>query len=994
LKEVSCRFFDAPLRDLRDRGIDPRRLVEGTEYSPSHLAKKDERIEWAALVRMMENARQLWTREELVRLGERGTEGPLVQFIGVIARLRFSVAGFYDWVTAPDGVGGQMITCVKPMARLERPGRYVVDFHMLPGYAPSDEFFLITQGTYAAMPRMLGAPMASIDVSDLRDGVRFTIQFEEPKGVLSGIRRAISWPFTLRQAATELGDAHASLLERYRELDQARLEVERQRALLDLAYQVGQQIWAERDPARVGHTVARALVDRRDIRGVRLVIDNPKKVLIEVGALGDAPAFQAVLPGSPRPGHIDVWANDADGDTRRLVGLLAPTIALALDNAAAYHELAAYQAGLEKLVDERTAELRQARDELTGTVERLREAQRARETFFANISHEIRTPLSLIVMLAGIIERREGGTLQARSVEELGAVTAAARKLVHLVDELLLLAAGQADKLRLSPEMIDLAALIGQIATSWRPAAEAAGLELEVRVPDGQLARVDPVQCERAVTNLVSNAVKYTPRGGRIELELAASDDGGLRISVLDTGPGISEDLRPRLFGRFERAHEDDRHRPGTGIGLALVKQLVEAHGGTVSALARPTGGTELRVLLPASGVSADDRALGPRPLVASLVPPAPVSIASGTTLSPAGLAEGTILIAEDDPQLAEALAQHLSDKYTVVVALDGAAAAELVARHQPQLLVTDVDMPGMNGIELARRFREITGDKLAPILILSAVHDLRTRLAGLEAGAVDYVTKPFDPAELRARVHAQFRMRELAMRLHRAEHLSALGILTSGLAHELRNPANGIVNAIGPLVRLLPPELARDNAAVRELLEVMQDCADQIAFLARQLLGFRSDRAELDLRPAKVPELVQRALTLARKAVTGVEVKLELGTDAPVTCAPPLIVQILNNLIENAGHAAGKGGWVEVKAHRHGDRTVIEVADSGPGVPGELHERVFEPFFTTKPPGIGNGLGLSVSRGIAHRHGGVLEIRERDGRAVFVLELPHRPPG
>jgi signal transduction histidine kinase len=363
------------------------------------------------------------------------------------------------------------------------------------------------------------------------------------------------------------------------------------------------------------------------------------------------------------------------------------------------------------------------------------------------------------------------------------------------------------------------------------------------------------------------------------------------------------------------------------------------------------------------------------------------VSIKSGDVYRPEGLSSGTIVIAEDEPRLAESIARLLSDEYTVVVALDGVAAVSMVEQHQPQLLITDVDMPGMTGIELSRRFREITGDKLAPIIILSAVLDLRTRIAGLEAGAVDYVGKPFDPAELRARVHAQFRMRDMALRLHRAEQLSAMGILTSGLAHELRNPANGIINALAPLSELLPDELIGPETGPGQLIDVMKSCADQIGFLTRQLLGFRSN-SMLELRPASLPQLVQRAVKVSHRALNGVDVRTRIDNDAPVLCAAPLLVQVLTNLIENAGHAAGRGGWVELTATTTSARVTIEVTDSGAGIPKELRERVFEPFFTTKAPGVGTGLGLPLARTIIHKHGGLLEIRERAGRMAFVIEL------
>jgi len=674
---------------------------------------------------------------------------------------------------------------------------------------------------------------------------------------------------------------------------------------------------------------------------------------------------------------IDMWTTEADADARRLLDMLVPTIRLALDNAVAYRELADYQAGLEKLVDQRTLELR--------------EAQASREKFFGNISHEIRTPLSLILLSVADIERRAGKLLDDRSRGGLGSISDASRKLVRLVDELLLLAAGQAAKLGIAPGPTDLDGLVEQLAAAWRPAAEAAGLELQLETPSARtFANVDPVAFERIVSNLVSNAVKYTPRDGTISIHLEVDDT--LRLSVLDTGPGIDKDLAERLFGRFERAAGSDRRKAGTGIGLALVKQLVEAHDGIVTAIPRPTGGSEFRVTLPLSRIAlAKPVVAGTSTSLRTTHAPTHVegTIASGTVFTPPGLSAGTIVIAEDEPRLAESIASLLSEQYTVIVGLDGAAALDLVKQHQPQLLITDVDMPGMTGIELARKFREVTGDRLAPIIILSAVIDLNTRLAGLEAGAVDYIGKPFDPAELRARVASQFRMRDLAMRLHRAEQLSAMGILTSGLAHELRNPANGIVNAIAPLQMLLPEELAGPETDVGQLLDAMKSCADQIAFLVRQLLGFRNN-ADLELRPYDLKVLVQRAIGLAKDALQEVEVRIEMNVERRVMCAQPLLVQVVANLIENAGHAANRGGWVAIRAESVGQTSVrLELTDSGPGVPVELRERVFEPFFTTKSPGKGTGLGLSVARAILHRHHGTLEISDRDGRTAFVMELP-----
>lgn len=168
----------------------------------------------------------------------------------------------------------------------------------------------------------------------------------------------------------------------------------------------------------------------------------------------------------------------------------------------------------------------------------------------------------------------------------------------------------------------------------------------------------------------------------------------------------------------------------------------------------------------------------------------------------------------------------------------------------------------------------------------------------------------------------------------------------------------------------------------------MLSDCAQQLSFLSRQLLGFKREQ-NLELAPANLTELVKRAIRMAQRALVGVDVRTVFGVDEPVKCSGPLLVQAFANLIENAGHAVGPGGWIQISTRLSGELVQIEVNDSGPGVPVAMRERIFEPFFSTKPPGMGTGLGLPVSRAILKRHRGVLEIRERAGGPAFVIEFP-----
>ncbi len=965
MKEVSSKALHPLFKPALRKGFTLEQMVAGTSVDVPTLKSKNGRMDLTELCTMHRNLRACFSDDDLVDIGGTLFRQRAVRFVFIIARLLLTPMGFYRWINTPrQGGGNQMFTCVTPSFRQLSETQCEVELTLPDGYEVCRDFFLMTKGACIEMPKVLGYAPADVELEQLPRGGRYRITIPSRTPWLTRLRRIVTFPFAARAAARELKEANETLVDRNEELEVAQATLERQRVLLDTAYKIGQRIWGQRDTQATATAIVDSLVETSWFQFASLDVTGDAASRVEAEA-GAAPASgkHLDLTRGQLVGGIDLALREGidANEAERLIELLAPTVALALENAM-------YSSGLEKLVDERTRELR--------------EAQSARERFFGNVSHEIRTPLSLIMLAAADIEARAGGVLDARSKQNLGSVNDGARKLVRLVDELLLLAAGQEDKLAVHREPTDLAALVGHLVAAWVPAAEAAGLTLAAQVPDALVVSVDPVAIERIASNLVSNAVKYTPRGGAIEIALS-TDGARVRLSVLDNGKGIEPELAARLFGRFERGARDINTQ-GTGIGLSLVKQLVEAHDGTVEALPREPHGTELRVVLPHSSVrEAPAPARGLTLDVASAGP----AIQTGAVFGPEH-SLGTIVVAEDNPGLADAVARLLSDKYTVIVGLDGDAAFELVKKHDPHLLITDIDMPGRNGIELAKAFRDHTKEKLAPIIILSAVIDLGTRVAGLEAGAIDYVTKPFDPRELRARVDAQFRMRELALRLRRAEQLSTLGILTSGLAHELRNPANGIVNAVLPLTELLPAELIAPGTGPGDLISVIGECATQIGFLSKQLLGFRGE-APLDVRDTKVSTLVDRAMSIVGPAAQGVELRVAFEEDPEIKCSPSLLVQALTNLLENGAHAAGPKGWVEVTAWKENGRVAVEVSDSGPGVPMNLRDQIFEPFFTTKDPGKGTGLGLPFARAIMTRHGGTLEVRERRGRSGFVLELP-----
>jgi signal transduction histidine kinase len=997
MKEVSSKAFGLFFEPFEAKGVPPERIVAGTQVTLDLLKNKNERIDWSDFCVIMNNLRPFFTDAEYTEIGRQHLRVPMLRAVFVVGRLLFTPIGFYRWFNKPrEGGGNQLFSCIVPSQRDLSSREIEVDLTVADGYEVCWDFYTIARGNFIEMPRLLGYPPATVTFRRLARGARFHITLPTRAGVLTRLRRAITWPFTVRAAARELQDAHLTLQDRYEQLEDARTRLARRQEILDAAYQLGQGLWSELDPAAVAANVARGLSEVHGVRGARLRVTAAERhTADEAGIVGDdGEAIGMDLAGHRATGRLDLWAADGSEPeyTRMLLELVAPTVALAINNAHAYRELSEYQQTLERRVDERTHALSDARDALAATVLRLEEVQQDRERLFQNISHEFRTPLALILLSVDAVLASRGATGDDQRIAHLGTVTASARKLVRMVDELLLLAAGRERELGVHPQPIDMQEAVDAAAAGWSLAARAAGQTLTVTAPAGVVGLVDPLALERVLANLLSNAVKFSPPGGQIRIDVMPPATAGamIEVTVADNGIGIDDDLAARLFGRYEQGKGGIASRGGSGIGLSLVRELVRAHGGEVGARANPGGGTVFCFTLPTSAAQPTEPVPAPRLTPSDFgvpVTPSPVL----ERLEPAGTSRGSVLLAEDDLALAASIARILAEVHHVFIAHDGGTALALAEQHQPDLLITDVQMPGMDGFELTRLFREIKGVPPAPVLLLTARAGLEDRLTGFGVGAVDYLTKPFDPVELRARVRAQLGHRDLTRRLYESEKLASLGALSAGLAHELRNPANGIVNAVAPLKEMLPPELADAEHPVTQLIDVMAECADQIGYLSRQLLGFRRS-GDLELRRVPIGDLIDRALANASGALTGVDLRTRLTYTGTVRCALPVLSQVLINLLENAAHAAGHGGWIEISTSRRPGRVTLEVMDSGSGVPVQLRDRIFEPFFTTKPPGQGTGLGLATSRDLVHRHGGTLELRTRGERTVFAVDLPEPP--
>lgn len=416
--------------------------------------------------------------------------------------------------------------------------------------------------------------------------------------------------------------------------------------------------------------------------------------------------------------------------------------------------------------------------------EALAELDRAKTSFFSNVSHELRTPLTLIL---GPVEDAltSQGTLQPAAVEMLHRN---ALRLLKMVNGLLDFVRIEAGRLRASYEPTDLSLLTAQLASVFRSAVERAGLELIVECPPlPEPVYLDREMWEKIVLNLLSNALKSTFDGG---IRVTISTDGNSALlEVRDTGTGIPATELTRLFERFRRV-EGARRRSheGTGIGLALVKELVEMHAGNITvesiegmgstfrvtvpfgkehlARAPVIDDTVLPVVLQGSAVAYVREAIGWLPGANRLdeeITESEAGDESHETAAP-GRAERrpVVLLVDDNADMREYVRGLLSGRFDVVSAGNGRAALELTERVHPDLVLTDVMMPEMDGFALLAALRHSPAMRPVPVIMLSARAGEESRIEGLDAGADDYLIKPFTARELLARVEAQLKMARL----------------------------------------------------------------------------------------------------------------------------------------------------------------------------------------------------------------------------------------
>jgi signal transduction histidine kinase len=656
--------------------------------------------------------------------------------------------------------------------------------------------------------------------------------------------------------------------------------------------------------------------------------------------------------------------------------------------------------------------------------EALAEIDRAKTAFFSNVSHEFRTPLTL--MLGPIEDMTADETLPEATRRRLELLHRNSLRLLKLVNSLLEFSRIEAGRVQATYLPTDLTALTADLASTFTSAMEMAGLQLKVdlhRLPEP--VYVDRDMWEKVVLNLLSNAFKYTLQG-EIEVTLRQAD-GHAVMSVRDTGIGIPPEAVPKLFERFYRVEgAEGRTHEGSGIGLALVHELVKLHGGTVTAQSRLKEGTTLVVRIPLGSTHLAPERVGAakshqapvdsaRQFVEEAMRWLPETVNTSTEAPPlamkmtrtptpqdahprAAVHGSRVIVADDNSDMRSYLRELLESRYKVEAVADGQAALEAARREAPDLIVSDVMMPRMDGFALLRTLRADPQLRDVPTILLSARAGEEAVIEGLDAMADDYLVKPFSARELIARVGAQLQLarmrREAQVALELADRQK--NEFLAMLAHELRNPLAPIRNAGEILSRTLPSESPGHGmvAMVKRQVSQLTRLVDDLLDVSRITQG----RVELQCRPVDLGSVVSQAIETAEPLFQARQHEVSIVSSYRalyVNGDMARLVQCVVNILTNAAKYTDTGGKIRVETRAEDTEAVITVADSGAGISAELLPRVFDLFVQgerTLDRSLGGlGIGLSVAKRLIEMHLGRLTAASPGlGQgATFEIRLP-----
>lgn len=697
-------------------------------------------------------------------------------------------------------------------------------------------------------------------------------------------------------------------------------------------------------------------------------------------------------------------------------------MSIALSNALIYGTL-------ERKVEERTVELKAANHQL-------QQLDEAKTRFFANVSHELRTPLALI---QGPLVKFYQEEPDEQKRKQFALCIRNVHRLLNEVNDLLDFAKLESGRMMLAVSPVELATMVEELVEVMSPGG---GVRpVLVRKEDVPVVYLERGKLEKVFSNLMINAIKFSRESGcDIEVSVYRYDDAHAAVTVRDHGQGIDAVQLPHIFERFYQG--DEKMVRGTGLGLTMVKEYVELHKGQVVVESEKGKGTAFTVVLPlgrewfagldyvsektgdvippiSQGSEIDRQALHSAARsnmgkFASIAAAAKsfdtVSVDHDQIGRPEAqlalpLGAKKILIVDDEIDMGVYIKSILQDKYQIRTVYNGKEGLQMTSEFRPDLILSDVMMPEMNGYEMARAVRADAEISDTPIILLTANAAHESLLESFRHGANDYLSKPFHVDELILRVENQLKLisqkrqlkdayeklKSAESELVHAQKLSAVGTLSAGVAHHLNNALFSMVGEIES-IEFLAKDVAEGKVDPKQVCEelkrshaVLNMAHDRAKRIVESLLNFSSTNRPKE-RDININHELEDTLVLYEiPANREVRFHRQFGVVSRVHCFASDITHAVMSVFQNAVSALkDKGGgnvWIETREEM--DDVVVAIRNDGPMIPVDVRQKIFEPFFSTKEVDKGDGLGLAIAVRALERQGGCIRLTRSDAEST-----------
>lgn len=664
------------------------------------------------------------------------------------------------------------------------------------------------------------------------------------------------------------------------------------------------------------------------------------------------------------------------------------------------------------------AEVARKTEELQQAHERLKEFDKLKSDFFANVSHELRTPLTLI---QGRVRQLLGSKdLNTKARESLETVDRNAGILLKQVNNILDLAKMETQELKLHYVASDLARLVRLVASYFEVFANEHQIHFEVKTPEMLAADFDADKIQRVILNLLSNAFKFCPHGGRVRCQLFERN-GRAVLQVEDSGPGVPNHLRQAIFERFRQIEgHRNRKKGGSGLGLSITKEFINLHQGQIEVTDSEWEGALFLAEIPLSAPpdTSVENSSEPWDIEKSVsssidelnsyeAPPLREISSEGETVDP----RPTVLVVEDNPDMNIFLVESLNERYRVESAYNGEEGFRKARKFCPDLIITDIMMPEVSGDQMIERMAKDLDLNETPVLVLTAKAEDEQRVQLLREGAQDHLLKPFNVNELLARADGLIkrrrdtirRLKELNIQLNDKaielaqtadelrQHNEDLEQIVRITAHDLKEPVRLILCYLELLMQGMQSKLGENE---KDYVEVITKSSQRMYRLIDDIMSYSqiASSSQPEMQLVNLNQTLEEVREDLKLQIKEASARIHAQALPSVEVNPTHLRQVFQNLISNALKFRSEQELeITIEALERESEWCIAVRDNGIGIKPENFKKIFDLFQQlVRKSGEGTGVGLCICKRLVGMHGGKIWVEsEINQGSSFYFTLP-----